>query len=160
MLPFRIDQSNSETTIADVKEAVKDATKLPPEALKVFFRGRPRADDDKLVLLGVKQFSKLVLVGNPTWNPPTPAASDGGPKTKLDILLESIRPLEEEARSTLSSGEMTTRDKVKLTELLTQKLLQLDALEVEGEGRERRKKAIQNIEKLCSEFDKLNHVTD
>ena len=55
---------------------------------------------------------------------------------------------------------MTTRDKVKLTELLTQKLLQLDALEVEGEGRERRKEAIQNIEKLCSEFDKLNHVTD
>jgi hypothetical protein len=156
-----------EATILDVKNAVNHATKLPPEALKVFFRGRPRPDSDKLILIGVKQFSKLVLVGNPNWTPPgsstsattaaaaaaTTSGAGDAPKSKLDELLDSLKPLEDEAAAALSAGKTTLRQKLWLQELLTQKMLALDAIEVEGQGRERRKKAIQKIEKLCTDIE-------
>ncbi|QDZ23830.1 ubiquitin-like domain-containing protein [Chloropicon primus] len=147
------------STILDVKVAVEHATQLPPEALKVFFRGRPRADDDQLVLLGVKQFNKLVIVGNPSWTPPeaepAPGEAKGGPKSKLDEILDSIKPLEVEAKAALSNGSSTATQRLRLQELLTQKMLELDLVDVQGEGRERRKKAIQTIEKICLDFENL-----
>ena len=155
-------KANAESSIADVKREVEPVTKLPPEALKVFFRGRPRRDDDKLVLLGVKQFQKLVIVGNPNWTPPqpegaAPATTSGGAKTKLDEILDAIKPLESEAMAAVSAGSATTEtQKARLQELLTQKMLQLDSVEVQGsDGREKRKRAIQSIERLCTDIENM-----
>ena len=48
-------------TIGAVKAKLAPLVDLPPEAQKLFYRGRPRPDADVLALIGVKQFAKLVL---------------------------------------------------------------------------------------------------
>ena len=153
--------SNSCIRLAKPKTS-RTNTRADLVALKVFFRGRPRRDDDKLVLLGVKQFQKLVIVGNPNWNPPqpegaAPATTSGGAKTKLDEILDAIKPLESEAMAAVSAGSATTEtQKARLQELLTQKMLQLDSVEVQGsDGREKRKRAIQSIERLCTDIENM-----
>ncbi len=131
-----------------MKEAIKDATKLPPEALKVFFRGRTRADSDKLVLIGVKQFSKLVVIANPAWVDPNDTSSAAENRSKVDEIVDSIESI------ISSNGVGQGQQKLRMQELLTQKMLALDALEVVGIEREKRKKAIQRIERICDELDK------
>ncbi len=172
-------ESSDATTVLDVKEHVRAATQLPPEALKLFFRGRPRADTDKLLLIGVKQFSKLVLVGNPAYKRPGGeeaggegrasgsasgssadgggAADSGATKSKFDALIDSVQPLLDEAASAIAAGKVEVKVKLKLTELLTQKMLALDAVEVHGdpEKRERRKKALLQIEQTCTDIENL-----
>ena len=60
--------------------------------------------------------------------------------TKLDEILDAIKPLESEAMAAVSAGSATTEtQKARLQELLTQKMLQLDSVEVQGsDGREKR----------------------
>lgn len=149
-------------TIGAVKAKLAPLVDLPPEAQKLFYRGRPRPDADVLALIGVKQFAKLVLTQNPHWKArhageaASNAASTSAPTTagKLETILASVASLELEVKDAVAAGRTPLGTKLRLQELLTQKMLALDALAVDDTAvRERRRQAIKHIDGLCTAVD-------
>jgi len=140
---------DSDATILQLKDLLVAVCDLPVEAQKVFFRGRSRQDVDVLTMIGVKPFSKLMLNKDPKW------AAKGAESDKVDVIVQSVNVLGEEVKAVVSKGRTSMKQKLRLQELLTQKMLALDALELEGEIKLKRREAIRFIDKLCSDIESL-----
>ncbi|KAI9115975.1 hypothetical protein K1719_012905 [Acacia pycnantha] len=157
----------AESTFGDVKRLLAHKTGLEPEEQTLIFRGKEKQDEEHLHLEDLKDNSEIYLFKE--------AASRGrkleenrkkfdmlkafeavaGVRAEVDQLSESVAALEVAVKcgTNVAENEFLT-----LSELLTSKLLKLDAIPAEGEARLQRKAEVCRVHSIADKLDSLKEI--
>ncbi|KAK9806756.1 hypothetical protein WJX72_001633 [[Myrmecia] bisecta] len=175
--PLHVPQS---LTFAELKDEAAKRIGIPEQHINLLVKGRPRSDADALFMAGVKNGAKITIAETEEYRklqaaalaaqeaarkpapqpqrPPEPQLSPeekaksqiAGVRGQVDDLAAQVQQVQQEldwARAGKEAG--------RLAELLTQKLLKLDNIDVAGsaECRQERKNEINRINAMCDHLE-------
>eukprot|EP00192_Tetraselmis_astigmatica_P019366 CAMPEP_0117651990 /NCGR_PEP_ID=MMETSP0804-20121206/2388_1 /TAXON_ID=1074897 /ORGANISM="Tetraselmis astigmatica, Strain CCMP880" /LENGTH=199 /DNA_ID=CAMNT_0005458007 /DNA_START=224 /DNA_END=823 /DNA_ORIENTATION=+ len=176
-------QVPAESTFGEVKAAAAKQIKISPEYLKILFRGREKPDGDSICAAGVKDGAKVHVVETeeykrkhgaeleaqgtiPSSSVPPEAVQDEETdplksqimaiSVEVDSLEPQVQDLQGMVVANSGGGSVDTKKFKMVMELLTQKLLKLDNMEVTGPARELRRQVINRVNRLCDQLEQIN----
>ncbi|EPS70683.1 hypothetical protein M569_04079, partial [Genlisea aurea] len=146
-----------------LKSAIVETLGLNPENYRIFFRGREKEDGEDLLTAGIKNRSKVVLMGVLSSTGESPEEAKTSLRSKgteaVSLVTEEVDKLSEQvsALECVVNGDTKLDDKdfIYLTEMLMRQLLKLDGIESEGEGRVQRKLQVSRVQGLIDKMDSI-----
>ncbi|XP_076942191.1 BAG family molecular chaperone regulator 4-like [Bidens hawaiensis] len=152
----------STSTFDDLKKILARMINLEAKDQRLLFRGKEKADDERLDMAGVKDMSKVILLEDPASkerkligkNNANVQAFDSVMKvrTEVDELSHKVAAME----TSVKSGVKVMEKEVEvLTELLMKELLKLDRIEAEGEARTQRRIEVHRVQGFADILDGL-----
>ncbi|KAK1412747.1 hypothetical protein QVD17_34238 [Tagetes erecta] len=152
----------STSTFGDLKKILTRVTNLESKDQRLLFRGKEKADDERLDMAGIKDMSKVMLLEDPaskekklmSKNNANVHALDAVMKvrTEVDRLSQKVAAMETSAKIGMKIVE---KEVEVLTELLMKELLKLDGIEAEGEARTQRRIEVRRIQGFVDILDGL-----
>ncbi|KAL0956411.1 hypothetical protein HGRIS_002559 [Hohenbuehelia grisea] len=139
-----------ELSIAQLRQAIADKTHLPLNAFKLIHAGAVvKNDNAKLSTYRITQKSTLVLI--PSAPPPQPTTAS------INTELERVRSqLQPSVDAFVQSTSKDPKEHARLSELLLQSLLALDAIDIQkmsDDARLERKGAVNEVQGLLDQVD-------
>ncbi|KAJ1692719.1 hypothetical protein LUZ63_009417 [Rhynchospora breviuscula] len=155
---------SSQATFGEVKKLVSAKTGLHPDDQKILFKDRERDSKAFLDTAGVKDRSKLTLLDDPeararrllelrrTEKADKASKSISRVSLEVDRLATKVSALE----TIVNKGQKVVEsDVIRLTELLMNELLKLDAIVAEGDIKEKRKFQVKRVQKFVELLDAI-----
>ncbi|XP_010676791.2 BAG family molecular chaperone regulator 4 isoform X1 [Beta vulgaris subsp. vulgaris] len=151
-------------TFGELKKLLAQATGLEPQDQKLFFRGREKDDAETLLMAGLKDHSKLLLMERPASKErkmeearkkaeiSKACAAIAEVRAEVDKLSQRVSALQE---SVYVGAKLDEKEFILLTELLMVQLLKLDSIEAEGEARIQRKTEVRRVQGYVDTLDAL-----
>ncbi|KAK0578215.1 hypothetical protein LWI29_006844 [Acer saccharum] len=152
------------STFGDVKKAIMEQLGLVLQQPKILFRGKEKEDSEHIHTSGVRENSKLLLLGElmskEEQREEVPDSEEmrkalqavAGVKTEIDKLSERMDVLE----VAVNCGTKIVVEKFDVsTELLMRQLLKLDGIEAEGEAKMQRKAEVRRVQKFHEALNNL-----
>ncbi|KAL2901912.1 BAG family molecular chaperone regulator 4, partial [Bienertia sinuspersici] len=135
-------------TFGELKKLLAQETTLEPEDQRLFFRGREKDDAETLLMAGLKDHSKLLLMERPaSKEKKMEEARKKEEMMKSYAAIAEVRAEVDKLSQRVSSVEASVHSGTKVdekefiisTELLMVQLLKLDSIDAEGEAKTQRK---------------------
>ncbi|KAI3760390.1 hypothetical protein L1987_50785 [Smallanthus sonchifolius] len=150
------------STFGDLKKILTRMINLEAKDQRLLFRGKEKADDERLDMAGVKDMSKVMLLEDPASkerklngkNNANVHAFDAVMKvrTEVDKLSHKVAAMETSAKIGIKIVE---KEVEVLTELLMKELLKLDGIEAEGEAKTQRRIEVRRVQGFVDILDGL-----
>ncbi|KAI3908556.1 hypothetical protein MKX01_009358 [Papaver californicum] len=153
-----------QATFGDVKRLLANVTGLEPNEQRLFFRGKEKGDEEGLLMAGVKDKSKVLLLEDQEskerkleavrMNAKMLEACEAVVKVRseVDSLAEKVSVLEAAVHS---GDKVPDKEFVVLGEFLMRQLLKLDGIKAEGEARAQRRLEVRRVQNLVDTIDNL-----
>ncbi|TXG58858.1 hypothetical protein EZV62_016687 [Acer yangbiense] len=152
------------STFGDVKKAIVEQLGLELQQPKVLFRGKEKEDSEHIHTSGVRENSKLLLLGElmskeeqreevqDSEEMRKALQAVAGVRTEIDKLSERVDVLE----VAVNCGTKIAVEEFDVSaELLMRQLLKLDGIEAEGEAKMQRKAEVRRVQKFHEALDNL-----
>lgn len=151
-------------TFGELKKLLAQDTGLEPEDQRLFFRGREKDDAETLLMAGLKDHSKLLLMERPASKEKKmeearkkeemskACAAVAEVRMEVDKLSQKVSTLE---ASLYNGTKVDEKEFIILTELLMVQLLKLDSIEAEGEAKTQRKSEVRRVQGYVDTLDAL-----
>ncbi|XP_021769671.1 BAG family molecular chaperone regulator 4-like [Chenopodium quinoa] len=151
-------------TFGEMKKLLVQETGLEPEDQRLFFRGREKEDGETLLMAGLKDHSKLLLMERPASKEKKMEeakkkeeiskafAAIAGVRAEVDKLSQRVSSLE---ASLYNGTKVDEKEYIILTELFMVQLLKLDSIEAEGEAKTQRKNEVRRVQGFVDTLDAM-----
>jgi hypothetical protein len=155
---------SSQATFGELKKLVSEKISLHPDDQKILFKDKERSSKAFLDIAGVKDRSKLTVLDDPearsrrllelrrTEKADKASKSISCVSHEVDRLAAKVSALE----TIVNKGQKVVEsDVIRLTELLMNELLKLDAIVGEGDIKEKRKFQVKRVQKYVEILDAI-----
>jgi hypothetical protein len=155
---------SSQATFGELKKLVSEKISLHPDDQKILFKDKERSSKAFLDTAGVKDRSKLTVLDDPeararrllelrrTEKADKASKSISRVSHEVDRLAAKVSALE----TIVNKGQKVVEsDVIRLTELLMNELLKLDAIVGEGDIKEKRKFQVKRVQKYVEILDAI-----
>ncbi|CAO2820142.1 unnamed protein product [Amaranthus hypochondriacus] len=151
-------------TFGELKKLLAKETGLEPEDQRLFFRGREKDDGETLLMAGLKDLSKLLLMERPASKErkmeelrkkeeiSKACAAVAEVRAEVDKLSQRASSLQ---ASVYSGTKVDEKEFIILTEMFMVQLLKLDSIEAEGEAKIQRKNEVRRVQGYVDALDSL-----
>ncbi|XP_020113299.1 BAG family molecular chaperone regulator 1-like [Ananas comosus] len=158
-----------QATFGELKKMVSARTGLHPEDQKLVFKHRERDSKSFLDICGVKDRSKIVLLEDPsaqarrllqlrrTDNLHKAARSVSRIGLDVDKLASEVSALDRAARE---GGKVAEDDVIRLTEMLMNELIKLDAVPADGDVKAQRRMQVERVQKYVATLDAIKNKNE
>ncbi|XP_057954583.1 BAG family molecular chaperone regulator 4-like [Malania oleifera] len=154
----------AQASFGDLKMILAHETGLEPKEQRLLFRGKEKEDEESLYMAGVKDMSKVILLEDPASKERKleemkrdqyllkARVAVTKVTEEVDKISEKVFALE---RAVCSGTKVVDKEFVVLTELLMVQLLQLDAIEADGDAKVQRRIEVRRIQSFVEKLDNL-----